>query len=181
MTANKNNKNQLLERTIEEFIQVSTLIGTTDDDVYTHGSESDGSIGAHIRHNFDLASNFLIGLKTGEIDYTRRERDFLIEQKRQFAIEQIGEMIESFRRLPVEPLEKRVRVRSEVDETVWHASSAMRELEFLHSHTVHHHAMVAEKLKALGVEVPAGFGVAPSTLKFWAERDRKLAAEHVCP
>jgi hypothetical protein len=33
---------------------------------------------------------------------------------------------------------------------------------------------VAEKLKAWGVKVAEGFGVAPSTLKFWAEGNHRL-------
>jgi hypothetical protein len=68
-------------------------------------------------------------------------------------------------------LSRPVSVRSEIDDEVWHSSSVMREFEFVHSHTVHHHALVAEKLKAFGLEVSDGFGVAPSTLKFWAEGD----------
>ena len=61
-------------------------------------------------------------------------------------------------------------MRSEIDTGLWIESSAMRELEFLHSHTVHHHALVAEKLNSFGIKVATDFGVAPATLKFRAEQ-----------
>ena len=52
-------------------------------------------------------------------------------------------------------------------EWVW--SSGLRELDFLQSHTIHHFALIAYKLEALGIEVEDNFGVAPSTLKYWKE------------
>lgn len=166
--------NGLLERTIEEFSRASNLIASTNDDLYSRGSETRGSIGAHIRHNFDIASSFLSGLRTGKIDYTLRKRNSRIEQDRQYAIVRINDLITVLRSIPEEMFSKGVEVRSEIDDALWHSSSVMRELEFVHSHTVHHHALVAEKLKAWGVKVAEGFGVAPSTLKFWAEGNHRL-------
>ncbi len=161
--------NCLLERTIEEFVRASSLIESLEGQIYTRGLETRGSIGAHIRHNFDIASSFLSGLRTGRIDYTLRKRNSHIEQDRQYAIVRIRDLITVLRSIPDEMFSRPVAVRSEIDDEVWHSSSVMRELEFVHSHTVHHHALVAEKLKAFGVEVSGSFGVAPSTLKFWAE------------
>jgi hypothetical protein len=57
-------------------------------------------------------------------------------------------------------------VRSEVDEDLWHTSSISREIEFLHSHTVHHYALVARRMTDAGYFTDATFGVAPSTLRF---------------
>jgi hypothetical protein len=164
--------NFLLERTIEEFARASSLIESIEDRIYTQGLETRGSIGAHIRHNFDIAGSFLSGLQTGKIDYTQRKRNPRIEQDRQYATTRIRDLVAVLQCIPEEILNRRAVVRSEIDDDVWHNSSVMRELEFVHSHTVHHHAVVAEKLKAFGVEVSDGFGAAPSTLKFWTERDR---------
>ncbi len=161
--------NRLLEELASEFIQAMTLIGKLDDRIYVMGLDEKRSIGAHFRHNYDFANNFLVGLPSAEIDYTRRERDPLFEQNRQHAIERISLLIQSLRALPSALLESQIQIRSEVDAAMWHLSSARREIEFLHSHTVHHHAMVAEKLKVFNIGVPNGFGVAPSTLEFWAE------------
>jgi hypothetical protein len=76
------------------------------------------------------------------------------------------------RNLSPELLGRKALVRSEIDAAFWIESSAARELEFLHSHTVHHHALIAEKLSSSGVKLPDDFGVAPSTLKFWAEQKK---------
>jgi hypothetical protein len=64
-------------------------------------------------------------------------------------------------------LERSVLVRSETGAALWHRSSLGRELEFVLSHTVHHHALIAEKLAANGDNAVRDFGVAPSTLEFW--------------
>ena len=166
-----NTINCLIESLVTEFGRATDLIVATDDRIYRHDLEADRSIGSHFRHNFDFANNWLAGLVTSRIDYTRRKRDPMFEQDRQYALARIRVLVNSLQDISVEMLDTQVAVRSEVDESVWHRSSAMRELEFIHSHTVHHHAMVAEKLKAMHVEVPVDLGVAPSTLKFWAERD----------
>jgi len=160
-------QNKLLEKTCAEFLRAARLIEKLDDEIYTAASESSGSLSAHFRHNIDFAQNFLKGLRTRKIDYAARERDPQIEQNRQYAVERLEFLIETLRSLPREFLETKVSARSEVDENLWHDSSAARELEFLYSHTVHHHALVAEKLKHSGIEIEADFGVAPSTLEFW--------------
>ena len=38
-------------------------------------------------------------------------------------------------------------------------------MQFLLSHTVHHYALIGAILRLSGVEPPAGFGLAPSTLR----------------
>ena len=155
-------RNFLIKQIAEEFVRAIRLIENLTDEGYA-------KIGGHFRHNLDFANSFLNGLASGKIDYGKRERDERIEQNRPFAIEQIVFLTRRLQSLPDEISGKEVLVRSEIDETVWHTSSAARELEFLHSHTVHHHALVAEKLNAFGVKVSKDFGVAPSTLKFWAK------------
>ncbi len=161
--------NFILERTIDEFTRASNLIESLECRIYTLDFESRGSIGAHMRHNFDIASRFLSGLRTGKIDYTARKRQSRFEQDRRYAIARIKDLITVMGCIPNEMFGSSVAVRSEVDDQIWHNSSVARELEFVQSHTVHHHALVAEKLKACGVEVSYGFGVATSTLRFWAD------------
>ena len=46
------------------------------------------------------------------------------------------------------------------------ARRATRELEFAISHTIHHHALIKERLRHLGIEFDEKFGVAPSTLEY---------------
>lgn len=161
--------NILLERTCGEFIRSIKVIDKTSDEIYTARSEKAGSIGAHFRHNVDFVNNFLRGIESGKIDYNNRERDLRIETDREYARERTTEVIEKLSNLSNETLASSILVRSEVDENAFHPSSVARELEFLHSHTIHHYAIVAEKLRSAAVDVDFEFGVAPSTLKFWSE------------
>ena len=56
----------------------------------------------------------------------------------------------------------------------WSATSVVRELQFLASHTVHHYAVIAAMLRPQGVEPGDDFGVAPSTLQY--ERENAACA-----
>lgn len=164
----------LIEAVKGEFARATGLIRTLDDRSYIQWADEKSSIGTHFRHNYDFAKNCLIGLRTAKIDYSMRERDTRIEQDREYAVERIIGLIESFETMPMELLGGQIQVRSEVDGTMWHVSSAPREIEFLYSHTVHHHAMIAEKLKSLSIVVPDGFGVALSTLEFWNKQKKAI-------
>jgi hypothetical protein len=73
-------------------------------------------------------------------------------------------------RLEPETFDRIVMVRSEINEDFWYASSVAREIEFLHSHTVHHYAVIA-RLMPDSVKLNK-FGVAPSTLRFRAAANR---------
>lgn len=163
-----------MESTCGELIRSIKLIKETPDEIYTAKIEKAGSIGAHFRHNVDFVNNFLRGIESGKIDYNNRERDIRIETDREYALVRTAEVIERLSSLSNETLASGTMVRSEIDENAFHRSSVARELEFLHSHTIHHYAIVAETLRSASVDVDFGFGIAPSTLKFWSETRPEL-------
>jgi len=125
-------------------------------------------VGAQFRHNLDFVNALLNGVPVQRIDYNARQREALVETIPAYAV---GQMLFAARRLeefqPV-VLDRLVSVRSEINEAMWHTSSVSRELEFLHSHTVHHHALIAKILSSAGHFVGDDVGVAPSTLRFRA-------------
>ena len=49
-------------------------------------------------------------------------------------------------------------------------SSIGRELQALSSHTIHHFALMAMTLQALGFQLDRDFGMAPSTLRYQAAK-----------
>jgi uncharacterized damage-inducible protein DinB len=156
----------LTESLIAEFQRGIALINQIDDDTYASRPDNSASIGAHFRHNLDFVVNFLNGLEKHEIDYCARERDTRVEQHREYAISVFEQIIK--RLSGIDDADKKIlRIRSEVQEDLWSDSSVLRELEFVHSHTVHHYALIAAKLRSLDVELPREFGVAPSTLRYW--------------
>lgn len=144
------------------------LIENLDDTFFTRCEKAEkSSVGTHFRHNLDFVTNFLHGLKTGKLDYNARERNLRVEQNRQYAISRFREAIIRLENLTPELLEKKILVRSETIENLWCESSALREMEFLQSHTIHHYALIQTKLASFGFVVPKDFGVAPSTLEYW--------------
>ena len=174
MGNNTRKHTNLLNRLAKEFARGIALIDSLNDEIYTRTKNGVGSVGAHIRHNLDFSVNFLKGIEKREINYNLRERNLRIEQDRQYASEQFVFLIRRLRSISDNTddiLDSEVLVCSEVDDTNWYKSTGARELEFLHSHTVHHYALIVEKLKSYGIDVSPDFGVAPSTLKYWAEQD----------
>jgi len=145
------------------------------DEAYTRTSEGSGSVGGHYRHNLNFVEAVLNGVKLGRIDYGKRIRDVRIETNRGYAAERFAETISSLRRLSRNEAAKEVSVVSEVNPLVLYRSSVGRELEFAHSHTVHHHALIAQKLHEIGLD--ASFGVAPSTIRYRKSLQQTEVAE----
>jgi len=172
----KQSSKQLVLSLIEELEKGIALINQIDERIYTAKPDDTGSIGSHFRHNLDFVTNFLKGVGSLEINYCLRERRIEVEQDREFAVNAFEKTVSGNRELELETLNETVRVKSEVDDSLWTTSSIARELEFVHSHTVHHYALVAAKMRALGVELPREFGVAPSTLKYWNSLKTKTKA-----
>jgi hypothetical protein len=158
---------RLLQKLIDELQKAASVIENLSDREYRSTANNTGSVGGHIRHNLDFVKSLLKGAETGRIDYNARERDPMIEQDRSYAAGKVAETILRIASLSGSDMDRTVLVRSEIDPGAWYASSLMRELEFVHSHTVHHHALVAEKLSNASVFIPDHFGVAPSTLEYW--------------
>ena len=127
-----------------------------------------GLVGAQFRHNLDFVNAFLNGLAERRIDYNERTRDVRVETVPEYAIEQMLFAIRRLESLSFHQLDRLVLVRSEINEDRWHTSSVSREIEFLHSHTVHHFALIAKILSSSGHQVHEDVGVAPSTLRFRA-------------
>jgi len=163
------NNDELLCELINEILRGCETISRLDDDDYRQ-TINGSSVGAQFRHNLDFVSGLLKGIETGRINHTARERDPFVEVDREYAVGRFENLLTKLRRLDVRVLGKSVLVRSEIDASNWLPSSIAREVEFTHSHTVHHHALISEKLVSLGLMPSKNLGVAPSTLKYWAAK-----------
>lgn len=125
------------------------------------------SIGGHVRHNTDHYEQFLAGLPEGRIDYDARSRNREVETDPEVAGALLERLRDALAAVPAESLDAEVEVRMDGGGcSEWTRSSLRRELQFLISHTIHHYALIVAIAGAHGfTEFPAGFGVAPSTLK----------------
>jgi hypothetical protein len=161
------NSDAMLSALINELRRACEMIERLDDVTYCRAMNG-SSVGAQFRHNFDFAANLLKGIETGRLDHGARERDADVETHRLYAIGRFHKLIAKLASLEGRVLGNNIVVRSEIDPSLWLPSSVGREVEFTYSHTVHHHALIAEKLAALGIDAPEHFGVAPSTVRYWA-------------
>lgn len=128
------------------------------------------SVGAHVRHNLDHYQRFFVGLDGGTVDYDARERQKVFEIDRRAAMALTESICERLAELTDSQCAAQLRVCCTRDEGPQQAtSSVMRELEFLSSHTTHHHAIIAMLCRMQNVTVADDFGVAPSTLRYRAQ------------
>lgn len=152
--------------------QGTELLRTIDDATYRQPVEVvfGGTLGGHFRHSLDHYVSFFDGLPSGRIDYEARVRDAMVETEREVAIELTETVCEQLAKMTEADGSRALMIREEgsgADEDPrWECSSEAREMEFLLSHTVHHHALAAVVCRLLGAEVNEEFGVAPSTLRY---------------
>jgi uncharacterized damage-inducible protein DinB len=168
----------LLAAVIDVLRQGESLLRRIDADQYTRRLRPafNSAIGGHYRHCLDHFRSLLRGLDSGEINYDRRERDPLIEEDRNFALAETELFIAACGSIAVGFLACPINVRSQVAYDSGEApviqSSVGRELMYAVAHTIHHYALIAVMCELLGVSVPVGFGVAPSTLRYHAEQQK---------
>jgi uncharacterized damage-inducible protein DinB len=130
----------------------------------------DASIGQHFRHVLEHFHCLLQGTVTGEVNYDSRERNPRIETEVPFAIGATREVIRRFQTWTDSTIAQRC---STVSSLAYHSDSPSlissnlgRELAYCIGHAIHHFAIIRLLCSHVGVQVPPGFGYAPSTLKY---------------
>jgi hypothetical protein len=168
-----------LHQAIAEVLrQGESLLNTLSDENYARelpvvfGS----AIGGHYRHCLDHFQSLLLGLDAYEINYDHRERNLRIENDRAFALAETHRVLRAFGSIPTPFLKCPINVRSKINYGVDAApligSTVGRELMYAVAHAIHHYALISVMCGILDVPVPAGFGVAPSTLQYHAEQSK---------
>lgn len=172
-------KRSPLQDAIAEVLrQGESLLNSISDGEYTRKLPSvfGSTVGEHYRHCLDHFQSLLQGLDADEIDYDHRERNPHIEKDRNFALTETHRMLRGFASIPTPFLDCPINVRSKVNYDVEAApsigSTVGRELMYAVAHAIHHYALIAVMCGVLEVPVPTGFGVAPSTLKYYKEQPK---------
>jgi hypothetical protein len=127
---------------------------------------SGGSIGKHTRHFIDGFQCLLEQSAHGSvINYDKRERSRELEENPGVALRAIEHIARQLRQPAPQNLR---RLEGEFEAMVSMETSFDRELLHNIDHAIHHLAIIRIGLYVIapGLELPAGFGVAPSTLKY---------------
>jgi uncharacterized damage-inducible protein DinB len=154
---------------VELLHQLFELIETLTSEEYIRKPVGvvESSIGGHVRHNLDHIHALLRGLPTGRVCYDHRNRNTDVERDRVAALEAIirleGELLAFDWREVSQSVVLSALVAPDLP-SVEVLTSAERELAFVVSHTIHHNALIRVMVKLIGVNVPAEFGYAPSTI-----------------
>ena len=171
MKTNQFKSEERIRSVIETLAQGESLLMQLSDEDYTRkvAVAFNASVGGHYRHCLDHFRSLLDSAAHGDLNYDHRERGTLVEHDRFAALNATRELQEGYERLDPELL---LRTLSVTCKTSYATSGSQvspstvgREIMYSVAHAVHHYALIGVMCGVMGLKMPAGFGVAPSTLK----------------
>lgn len=167
----------LIQQNVTWLRQAAILLEQLDDDMFRQSPPAlaPHRVGGHLRHILEFYECFLDGLETSHIDYDARQRDETVETCRLAAAAKIRSIMYRLQSSLLLRGDSILWVRAEDAQAIrlddcFMTSSISRELQALSSHTIHHFALMAMTLRALGYRVDRDFGMAPSTLRYNVSR-----------
>ena len=181
MTTDSSDSQELVHSVLETLAQGEALLAQLNDDDYTRKVPVafNASIGGHYRHCLDHFRSLLDSAAQGDLNYDHRERGTLIENDRFAALNATREIREGFERLDpiflLRPLAVTCKTSYATNGSQVSPSTVGREIMYSVAHAVHHYALIGVMGGIMGLQMPPGFGVAPSTLKHQAEAAKAAA------
>jgi len=169
---------ELVQAVTEVLDQGEELLAWVDDAAWirTVPAVFDGSIGAHYRHCLDHLRSLLDAAGGAGLNYDVRERGTPVERDRAAALAATRTLREAWARLHPACLRRQLAVTCKTSfasrGSQRAASTVGREVMYVVAHAVHHYALIAVLAGMLGVQLPEGFGVAPSTAQYQHDRRR---------
>ena len=172
---------ELIQSVIETLRQGETLLMEISDEAYTRKVPTafNASIGGHYRHCLDHFRTLLDAAATGDLNYDHRERGTVVEHDRFAALNATRELRGGYEQLDPVYIPRGLKVTCKTSYSTSGSqvspSSIGREIMYSVAHAVHHYALIAVMGGILGLQLPAGFGIAPSTLKHQAHAAKIVA------
>ena len=166
---------ELLQSVIDTLRQGETLLAELTDEKYTRKLPVafNASIGGHYRHCLDHFRSLLDAAVSGDLNYDHRERGTLVETDRFAALNATRELRAGYENLNLFHLSRRLAVTCKTSYATSGsqstASTVAREIMYAVAHAVHHYALIGVMGGLMEIPMPAGFGVAPSTVKHQQE------------
>src|SRR5215467_6371013 len=171
MKTNHPDSAELVQCVLEALAQGESLLMEVSDEDYTRkvALAFHASIGGHYRHCLDHFRSLLDSAPQGHLNYDHRERGTLVEHDRFAALNETRELRERYERLDPTLVNRTLNVTCKTSYATNGSqvspSTVGREIMYTVAHAVHHYALIGIMGGLMGLEMPAGFGVAPSTLK----------------
>jgi uncharacterized damage-inducible protein DinB len=165
----------LITSVIEVLNQGEVLLSELDDECYVRklSTAFNASVGGHYRHCLDHFRSLLDAAHEGNLNYDHRERGTLVDTDRFAAINETRALREGFDQMPAAWLERELDVTCKTSYastgSQTSGSTVGREIMYVVTHAVHHYALIGIMGGVMGLQMPAGFGVAPSTVKYQAD------------
>jgi thiamine pyrophosphate-dependent acetolactate synthase large subunit-like protein len=165
---------ELVQAILETLSQGERLLEELTDDAYTHKLPVafNASIGGHYRHCLDHFRTLLDAWCAGDLNYDHRERGTAVETDRYAALAATRALRDEFERVDPHALSRPLMVTCKTSyaasESQTSPSTVGREAMYAVAHAVHHYALIGVMAGVMGIALPAGIGVAPSTLKHQA-------------
>lgn len=172
---------EIIQSVLETLEQGEALLIQLGDEDYTRkvAVAFNASIGGHYRHCLDHFRSLLDSATEGDVNYDHRERGTLIESDRFAALNATHELRDGYERLDpmflVRPLNVKCKTSYATSGSQASPSTVGREIMYSVAHAVHHYALIGVMCGVMGLKMPAGFGVAPSTLKHQSEAGKAAA------
>ncbi|MCC5834934.1 MAG: hypothetical protein JJU20_09400 [Opitutales bacterium] len=168
MTAS--DKEHIKSALIETLRQGAELLELLSDSLYRERIPDvyDASIGGHYRHCLEHFQNLVT--EGDHLDYDARKRDPVLETDREQALQTTFALLDQLEQMEAKGLARSVKLRCRVscldDGSPWVDTTLAREAVYAVVHAVHHYALIGVICRMRGLELPSGFGVAPSTVKY---------------
>lgn len=162
---------ELLESVVETLRLGEVLLAGISDEHYTRKIPVafNASIGGHYRHCLDHFRSLLGSVMSGDLNYDHRERGTVVEHDRFAALNATRELRTAYDNLNLLFLPRQLSVTAKTSYSTGGSQSSEstvgREIMYAVAHAVHHYALIGVMGGLLEISMPAGFGVAPSTLK----------------
>lgn len=124
------------------------------------------TIGQHVRHIIEGFLCLSLGYESGVVNYEKRKRDRRIETNKELACSLLAGIAHNLD-LPDKALLLEANYQEYSSKEMLISTTYYRELLFNLDHAIHHMAMIRIGIAEFSdMELPAGFGVATSTIKY---------------
>lgn len=172
----------LTESNLQVLHDLDSFLKQIDSKTYTEKSELffNASIGQHCRHIIEFYQCLIEQLSDATVCYDKRQRKMLLEESSKAAEEAIADILNW---LGTEPRDMKLQLsfchsKETATEINYIDSSLYRELAFNIEHAIHHMAIIKIAAKILNpeIDIPAHFGVAPSTLRHYNKQEPSAAS-----